>query len=155
MGNHLHIQPVAGIEPLTHWCKTRCTIHHPGITRLESFTLILQLYINPTGEASTSQDLPPTANSTPGRGRRRGKTAAISYMTKEPRRPIKVEPHVSTLDIDDVDKFLQEVNDGVLPEGLTDIWDDPPDFTFEDDFVVPENSDLNKVGYYLPFIGTV
>ena len=90
--------------------------------------------------ASSSQFKTPNetpSSSTSGSTKRRGKSAAVAYMP--PKQP-KTEPGT---DDNNVEKFLENMNGGGLTE--FDVWTNPPDFSFEDDFIVPENSDLNKV----------
>ena len=92
--------------------------------------------------ASSSQFKTPNetpSSSTSGSTKRRGKSAAVAYMP--PKQP-KTEPGT---DDNNVEKFLENMNGGGLTE--FDVWTNPPDFSFADDFIVPENSDLNKVSY--------
>ena len=49
LGNHLHIQPVARIEPLTHWCKGVqgewiSTTPPPALVKLEIYVRVLRLF---------------------------------------------------------------------------------------------------------------
>ncbi|XP_072036878.1 uncharacterized protein [Amphiura filiformis] len=91
----------------------------------------------PSPKASTSKASSTPAsqfkspNQTPTSSRRRGKT----YSPKK--------ESAGALDIDNIDKFLEE-HGGEFPNEA-EMWANPPDFSFEDDFMVPENSDLNKV----------
>ena len=90
----------------------------------------------PSSEFKTPNETA-SSSSTSGTTKRRGKSAAVAYM---PPKQLKTEPGT---DEKSVEKFLKNVNDGELSE--FDVWTNPPDFSFEDDFIVPENSDLNKV----------